>query len=477
MASFVLDTLSTTSQNLSGTEFGILTPNASLITSGTAITLTPGAGFTLTQISVGGTITSHTSGARAIQGSGSGIVIDIGPQGSITSLRDEALFLTVTDNFLYITNYGVVKGFSDGLQTNVSGGVGRDTIINHGVFSGTTGPALDIIFSNGRFSITNTGTITSGESAAIRTSDSSGGTATALVKNSGEIIGGGGSGSVVVSYDGSTGEDIILNSGTMIGDVLLEGNADRYDGNGGVVNGVIVGAAGNDTLLGGSQSDHMLGGTEDDLIVGRDGDDSLFGEAGGDRIIGGGGNDVIDGAADSDTLSGNSGDDTMTGGTGDDLLVGQEGADQLDGGDDNDTLDGGAGDDILEGGNGNDILRGRSGEDELAGGLGRDFLTGGQGADSFVFRSISEAGLGAARDQILDFQPGVDLIVVAGLSPGVFEFRGTNSFAPSGNPELRLFETPTGSTIVQIDADGNGSIDAEIRVAGVTGLTAEDFVL
>jgi serralysin len=63
------------------------------------------------------------------------------------------------------------------------------------------------------------------------------------------------------------------------------------------------------------------------------------------------------------------------------------------------------------------------------------------------------------------------------MSPGVFEFRGTAGFAPSGNPELRLAETASGSTLVQFDADGNGTVDAEIRVAGVTGLTADDFVL
>jgi serralysin len=140
-------------------------------------------------------------------------------------------------------------------------------------------------------------------------------------------------------------------------------------------------------------------------------------------------------------------------------------------------MDGGNGDDVLEGGDGNDILRGRNGEDELAGGLGRDFLTGGQGVDNFVFRALAETEVGANRDQILDFEQGVDLIVVAGLSPGVFEFRGTAAFAPSGNPELRVFETATGSTIVQIDGDGNGVADAEIRVGGVTGLTADDFVL
>ena len=176
-------------------------------------------------------------------------------------------------------------------------------------------------------------------------------------------------------------------------------------------------------------------------------------------------------------MNGNAGDDSILGEDGNDILVGQDGSDLLEGGDGLDTMDGGTGDDTLEGGDGNDILRGRNGEDELAGGDGRDFLTGGQGADSFVFRALTDTVVGANRDQILDFEQGVDLIVVAGLSPGVFEFKGTGAFGPNGNPELRLFETPTGATIVQIDADGDGVADAEIRVAGVTGLTADDFVL
>ena len=189
------------------------------------------------------------------------------------------------------------------------------------------------------------------------------------------------------------------------------------------------------------------------------------------------GNDSMDGGTDNDTLTGNDGNDTMAGGSGADLMVGQDGADDMDGGTGEDTMDGGNGNDILEGGADNDILRGRAGEDELAGGLGRDFLTGGQDADTFVFRSTAETVVGADRDQILDFEQGIDLITVAGLSPGVFEFKGTAAFAPSGNPELRLLETATGSTIVQLDNDGDGIADAEIRVANVTGLTAEDFVL
>ncbi len=207
------------------------------------------------------------------------------------------------------------------------------------------------------------------------------------------------------------------------------------------------------------------------------GDDQLFGDDGNDLILAGDGNDSVFGGNGEDTINANAGDDTIFAQSGNDVLVGQDGADLLDGGAGNDILDGGAGNDILEGGSGNDILRGRGGEDDLAGGLGLDLLTGGQDADSFVFRSVAETVVGANRDQILDLEQGLDLIVVSGLSPGVFEFRGTSPFSPSGNPELRLFETPTGSTIVQIDTDGDGTQDAEIRVANVTGLTAEDFVL
>jgi Ca2+-binding RTX toxin-like protein len=333
-----------------------------------------------------------------------------------------------------------------------------------------------------------------------------------------------------VSLSGAA--DTIRNSGLIDGDVALAGGADTYRGIGsGVTVGLVEGAAGNDTLIGGDLDDNLSGGNDEDLLVGHGGDDTLdggtgadlifagsgndsvlagsendtvrggdgddtvfggagddnifanagdddlLGEAGNDLIQGGTGNDYIEGGADNDTLTGNADDDTLMGDAGNDLLAGQDGSDVLEGGDNNDTLDGGNGDDVLEGGSGNDILRGRNGEDDLTGGLGRDFLTGGQGADTFVFRALAETEVGANRDQILDFEPGVDLIIVAGLSPGVFEFRGTNAFAPSGNPELRLVETAIGSTIVQLDANGDGAADAEIRVGGVTGLTADDFVL
>lgn len=92
-----------------------------------------------------------------------------------------------------------------------------------------------------------------------------------------------------------------------------------------------------------------------------------------------------------------------------------------------------------------------------------------------MFRTTAHAGTGAVRDQILDFEQGVDLINVVSISPGVFSFVGTAAF--SGPNQIRVIETATGSSIVQFDVDGDGTADAEIRVGGVTGLTADDFAL
>ena len=380
--------------------------------------------------------------------------------------------------------------------------------------------AIGIYFSGSTDAFVQNSGLIAGQDHAILTDGNS---ENFTINNSGQILG---------DIVGDNAAQTIVNSGMIAGVIDLEEGADRYLGSGaGLTTGQVIGGSGNDTLTGGEFADNLDGSADDDTLVGRDGDDTLIGgagadlifagagsdsvtagteddtvrggagddtvfggsgndnifanagdddligEAGNDFIQGGTGNDYIEGGADNDTLNGNADDDTLIGDGGNDLLVGQDGSDVLEGGDNDDTLDGGDGDDILEGGDGNDILRGRNGEDELAGGLGRDFLTGGQGADNFVFRSLAETVVGANRDQILDFEQGVDLIVVAGLSPGVFEFKGTGAFAPSGNAELRLFETPTGATIVQIDADGDGVADAEIRVAGVTGLTADDFVL
>lgn len=425
-----------------------------------------------------------------------------GTTGVIGSYGNNSAISTYTD-YAVIQNAGEIFGVRGVYLYSAPG----STVDNTGTITGTGSGEFDAaiaIYSYGgsssdpAYRFTNSGTLVGAHHDAAN----GGGqwaiymdgyltaisTARAHILNTGDIFGNislgryadtiGNSADILGDLILESGDDIVSNSGLIDGDVLLGDGADSYFGQGqSVVTGQVLGAAGNDTLVGGDLADDIDGGSDNDLLVGRDGSDLLVGDSGDDMLLGGDGNDSLDGGIGNDTLNGNAGSDNIVGDAGNDILVGQDGNDFLDGGADNDTMDGGNGDDTLEGGTGNDILRGRAGEDELAGGEGLDYLTGGQDADSFVFRSIADAGIGATRDQILDFEQGVDVIVVAGLSPGVFEFKGTAAFAPSGNPELRLNETATGSTIVQIDNNGDGVIDAEIRVGGVTGLTADDFVL
>ena len=264
----------------------------------------------------------------------------------------------------------------------------------------------------------------------------------------------------------------------------------------------LEGSAFADSLRGDMFDNGLFGGVGDDTLIGRGGNDLLSGDQGGDRLIGGAGTDTasyltaaagviadlaapafntgdargdtyssvenILGSTWGDVLRGNHLGNLIQGGDGDDALIGRQGAD---------TLVGGDGFDALRGDGGNDVLRGGADDDLLIGGLGRDMLTGGADADCFAFASAAEMGANANRDQILDFEQGVDMISLAGVVPGVFEFRGTAGFDPSGNPELRLMEMASGSTILQVDVDGDGTVDGEIRVADVTGLTAADFVL
>ncbi len=471
MASFVISGSSTTAQTLTGGETGgVSGPNSQLVVTGDPIS-TSGAGTNY--VYVGGLVLANSVSAtdNAIIATGARTEISVGPSGVLQALNDDAVSMRMTSDATLL-NAGTILSGEDAVDIRTEDGFTNTDISNSGLIQGSSdGLAADA--GTAPLFMINTGTIIGQSGFGIYANWQLSSTGTATLNNSGTIIGNSGS---YTAFNG-TGMNIINNAGLMVGDIFLDNNNDVYRGTSGEVQGTVYGDEDNDLLIGGEAVDLFDGGADNDTLIGHGGDDSLEGGSGLDVILGGAGNDEINGGTDNDTMNANAGDDTVYGEGGNDILVGQDGSDLLDGGDNDDILDGGNGDDILEGGSGNDILRGRAGEDDLAGGLGRDFLTGGQDADTFVFRALAETVVGANRDQILDFEQGVDSIVVAGLSPGVFEFRGTAAFAPSGNPELRLVETATGSTIVQLDANGDGTADAEIRVANVTGLTADDFVL
>ena len=273
----------------------------------------------------------------------------------------------------------------------------------------------------------------------------------------------------------------------------------------------LLGEAGNDVLRGGAGNDELLGGLDADQLYGDDGNDRLVGDIGNDTLYGGAGDDTLDGGDGNDFLDGGEGDDLFNAGAGDDnisdrirgatirLIDGGLGNDQLtltfdDGlqrafatstvaanieritlnlgeGADDITVDGIAtanlygngGDDILRAGTSTGSLFGGAGDDRIIAGTGFTFLYGGAGADTFVFATVT-ASNSASRDQIEDFQSGIDVIDITGLNATVITASGTGSTsitatAPGGTFSLFVRTAATLNDILATNRVGTAASD------------------
>ena len=163
------------------------------------------------------------------------------------------------------------------------------------------------------------------------------------------------------------------------------------------------------------------------------------------------------------TLTGTGEEDTLKGAGGNDRLIGNGG---------NDTLTGNGGNDIIDGGTGND---------RITGGAGADMLTGGAGADLFIYSAVGNS-MPLVRDQITDFQEGVDKIDLSGIDPNplisgnqAFSFIGSAAFTAIG--QLHVYNDGT-NTYVEGNTDNNpATVEFAIQLVGVHNLTASDFLL
>jgi Ca2+-binding RTX toxin-like protein len=232
----------------------------------------------------------------------------------------------------------------------------------------------------------------------------------------------------------------------------------------------------NDTMTGGSGRDYVYGGNGTDSVAGALGNDRLYGDAGNDTLNGNEGNDYLYGGAGVDSMNGGDGADYLYGGTqdtlvnslfggdGNDVLIDHGGAGVLSGGNDDDKLYGYAGADSLSGG---------SGKDTLYGGSGKDELTGGSNPDAFVFSLKTHMGTTAATaDQITDFYSTSDKINLMALG---LDFVGTDGFtAATTAGEVRWDKT---NTMLQIDKDGNNTVDYYIDLQAGANVVASDLIL
>ncbi|MEH6522006.1 calcium-binding protein [Sulfitobacter sp.] len=328
------------------------------------------------------------------------------------------------------------------------------------------------------------------------------------------------------SVYGGSGNDLLSGS---TGDDLLNGGigfdtADYSEVTDNLVASINFGGAqsvsaqaGKDTfvsieaLIGGSGNDLLVGNSAGNLIVGGEGNDEIYGIGAGDILRGGIGNDQIEGSGGNDTMEGGVGDaDVLSyfnsaggvtvnlrfqgvakavgGSSGTDLFTGFEdlfgsnvGGDTLVCSVEDNRILGFAGDDLIFGFDGDDDLIGMTGADTLNGGLGADILSGGGAADTFDFNNITDSS-GTSRDTIADFGVGgADLIDLSTIDANpivggnqAVSFIGAAGFSEAG--QVRFATNGTNGFVLG-DVDGDGNVDLNILLLGVTSIGASDFVL
>jgi Ca2+-binding RTX toxin-like protein len=121
------------------------------------------------------------------------------------------------------------------------------------------------------------------------------------------------------------------------------------------------------------------------------------------------------------------------------------------------NVTGSAAADTIMGNDGANVLGGGAGHDRIVGRGGADTLSGGSGGDRFVYESVSDSAA-AARDRILDFQSGIDLLDVSALAPS----------------QVVLSQAMDGAVAYTLVTVTSAAGTAEIRVEG--SITAADVV-
>lgn len=142
------------------------------------------------------------------------------------------------------------------------------------------------------------------------------------------------------------------------------------------------------------------------------------------------------------------------------------------GGSGNDRLTGNDAANRLSGGAGNDRLEGGAGDDRLVGGLGSDTLNGGAGADIFVFSSNADSVIGGLRDLVEGFEQGQDKIDLSALDAS--RFIGSGSF--SGRAGEVRYASFDGSTVIELDSNGDRLADFQVGLDRALNLTINDFL-
>jgi Ca2+-binding RTX toxin-like protein len=311
--------------------------------------------------------------------------------------------------------------------------------------------------------------------------------------------------------------DIYTYAETDIIDLRDLNSASTADIQAGAGNDFVFGHAGNSLYLDQSGNDIVLLGDGDDFYMSGEGNDSIDGGASnadrisfaalyGDSFNFAESTDVVynysgvtfDLAKTTAQNLGVFGTDTITnfedinGSLGKDILYGNSDVNLIAGLDGNDYINGRGGNDILYGDDGIDTLRGENGGDTLnvsdvnvsgVSTASRDYLRYYYTSESYA--ATSAQGLvdwiydfdkgGGATDDKIDLSR-IDAKTSSTTYNNTFVFEGTGGVFNSSYGEIRIIESG-GNSYVYVDTDSDSSIEMRFVVAGVTGLTADDFIL
>jgi hypothetical protein len=343
-------------------------------------------------------------------------------------------FISTGDNDDTVTNSGIV-------QTNIALGSGNNKLTNSGKVGG------NIVGGVNNDTIINSGTVSS------------------------------------ITTD--KGDDIVTNTGTVLAAIMLEDGNDKF--NGGAKAEIVFDGNGSDTIKLGGGSDHYTATGAD----GTDGIDSIDGGAGVDLY-----NSFLSATAVSINLDGtnheiaaygfglvtkNSASGTKVGNDAikniENVAGSDAAGDLIYGSSVANKLNGWGGADKIAGFGGNDIITGDDGNDTIIGGTGGDTIFGGTGADDFIFLALNESGVTkATRDSIVDFESGVDDIVLTLIDANIvngsvmndaFSWMGTNVNFSGVAGQLRAYWTPNGQ-IIEGDVNGDRKADFSIELLDPT---------
>ncbi|MDT9547293.1 MAG: S8 family serine peptidase [Chlorobium phaeovibrioides] len=310
-------------------------------------------------------------------------------------------------------------------------------------------------------------------------------------------------------------------TGNLLDNILL-GNALANSLYGSSGRDTLLGGGGDDVLNGGTGIDRMAGGTGDDtyhvdsrfdVIVEQPGEgtdtvhatssftlfsnlENLVLEEGGDYTAGGNSlNNHIYGNSGSNIIAGGIGADTLEGGLGDDTYVLTDSLDTIIDTGGNDTVRSsldvtlmagmenieliGVNDTVAVGNGAANRLVGNMGDNILDGAGGVDTLTGGTGSDQFI---LSSNGADADPDQVTDFSPGEDLLVLDFFSLGIDPdavglqssgtvgegsfVKGTGAYALDPD-DYYLLDTARGLLLFDADGSGSGAPVELVKLVGV----------